>query len=45
MVYMDLKNNVVARVHFPKTYAEKQNYSRLVQICEPRVKDLKAIIF
>ena len=37
---MILKNNVVARVHFPKTYAEKQNYARLVQIREPRVKDV-----
>ena len=41
LVYMILKNNVVARVHFPKTYAEKQNYARLVQIREPRVKDVR----
>ena len=38
--YMVLKNNVVARVNFPKKYAEKQNYARLVQIREPRVKDV-----
>ena len=39
-VYLTLKGNRVARVHFPTTAREKRSLARLVQRREPRVRDM-----
>jgi hypothetical protein len=44
LAYNRLKNNLIARIHWPSSRAEKEFYADLVRIREPRVVDVIAFV-